>query len=124
MRPKPLRRDRTRQPCEQAGFYPALLGLRGKTKRACLKVLGCREFEEMAATLAMHWRTRLRVRLHDPLSCRQQVLGRVIVDLVKKGDGGAGKYPLALAVALAMTDRAHCIVEQQDSEQRRQHGTN
>ena len=117
-------RDRKRQPCEQAGFYPALLGLRGRTKRACLKVLACAEFEEMAATLAMHWRTNLRVRVHDALSCRQQVLGRVIVDLVRKGAGGEGKYPLALAVALAMTDRAHCIVEQQDAEQRMQHGTN
>lgn len=124
MRIRPTGRVLTRQQCEQAAFYPALLGLRGKTKSACLKVLACAEFEEMAATLAMHWRTKLRGRLPDSLSCRQQLLGRVIVDLVRKGAGGAGAYPLALAVALAMTDRAHVIVEQQDAEQRRRHGTN
>ncbi|MEY4299597.1 MAG: hypothetical protein RIR25_833 [Verrucomicrobiota bacterium] len=121
---KPAGRDRPCQPSEQADFYPALLGLRGKAKQACLKVLGCPEFQEMASDLAMHWRTKLRVRQRDPLSCRQRVLGRVIVDLVKKGDGGAGNYALALAVALAMTDRAHAMVEQYDAEQRRRFGAN
>jgi hypothetical protein len=48
------------------------------------------------------------------------VLGR----LCEKGFDHPLKYPLAVAVSLAMVDRVHALVEEADARERRQVGEN
>jgi len=58
------------------------------------------------------------------MRCRQSLMAHVLGKLCEKGFDHPLKYPLAVAVSLAMVDRVHALVEEADARERRQVGEN
>lgn len=105
-------------------YYALIFALRGPIRIAYLKLTSVAEFEETAAYYADLWRGHLRKTGQDSVLCRRRIMAHALCQLVQKGMGQAPRYTLALALALAMTDRAQQLVESEDKRQQRTFGDN
>lgn len=92
--------------------------------KACRLLTEGDDFEVSAAQFACFWRQTLRPHLGNSVRCRQSLMAHVLGKLIEKGFDHPLKYPLAVAVSLAMTDRVHALVEEADAQERTHVGGN
>jgi hypothetical protein len=110
---------------EKRNYYAMIFNLRGPLKDACEAIVADEEFDRAAEKYATAWREKLRAHLgEDSVRCRQHVMAHSLAGLLRTGLGDDGRFPLALALSLAMTDRVQQCVEKSDRSERGELGRN
>lgn len=112
-----------KMPCKLE-FYAAMMGLRGSQRAAFRGLTEVGTFDAHARDLADKWRQELRPKCGDNLLCRQHLAARELLGALRQGLDKPKGYALSVALALALTDRAHEIVEQLDRKEAGDPGRN
>lgn len=122
------RRSGTNQAKDTTGampnYYIVTFGLRGALKIALAEFAACGDFEQAAQRYARVWRRQLRPQLPDSVACRRNLFLHLVRGFLDRGLDTKDKFPLALAVSLAITDRTQQLIDERDRCERRLCGRN